>query len=62
MMKVVYMQIDWDSEKAEHITLENVWKIENIGGGRLAVHYLEDGVYRKGLKIPKEYIMSIIPD
>jgi hypothetical protein len=59
-MTVVY----YDTESGEHITIENVWKIERsinhiyLADG-IKVYYLKKGVERKGIRIPNEYVTSI---
>ena len=58
-MTVVY----YDKDKHEHITIENVWKIERsinhlIYADGIKVYYIEDET-RKGIRIPNDYVTSI---
>lgn len=58
-MTVVY----YDCEKHEHITIENVWKIERsinhyVYADGIRVYYI-DNCERKGIRIPNEYVTSI---
>lgn len=58
-MKVVY----YDREQGEHITIDNVWKIERAEGhiykaDGIRVYYL-DNCERKGLRIPYDFVTEI---
>ena len=58
-MTVVY----YDKYQHEHITIENVWKIERsinhiIYADGIKVYYVENE-QRKGIRIPNEYVTSI---
>lgn len=53
----------YDPEKHEHITIENVWKIEQIKNhliyaDGIKVYYIENAE-RKGMRISNCYVTSI---
>lgn len=62
-MKVVY----FDKETSEHITISNVWKIEEVSENNvkyekgIKVYYYEDAnrIVKKGAYIPERYVTSI---